>query len=44
MKLKKLISYFLACFCLKAAAEAVNSAASEEDLDKKILHLAGFRS
>lgn len=43
MKLKKLFSYFLACFCLKAAAEAVNAATSEEDLDRKILELAGFK-
>ena len=40
---KKMISYILALFSLKSAAEAVNSAATVDELDEKILQMAGFR-
>ena len=43
LDLRLFFSYILACFCLKAAAEAVNSAATVDELDEKVLQMAGFR-
>ena len=43
MKLKKFFAYILLCFNLKAAAEAVNSSETVEELDERVLQLAGFR-
>ncbi|MBR2388021.1 MAG: hypothetical protein IKB02_04560 [Clostridia bacterium] len=44
MKIKKFFSYLFACFfATRAAADAVNCSASEDELDDKILKIASFR-
>ena len=42
-KIKIIFSYILACFSPKAAAEAVNAAASEGELDELMFQKAGFK-
>ena len=43
LKIKKFFAYILVCFSFKAAAEAVNAAASEDELDVLVLQKAGFQ-
>ena len=41
-KIKIIFSYILACFYPKAVAEAVNAAASEDELDELMCQKAGL--
>ena len=42
-KFKKFIAYILVCFS-KSGAEAVNAAASDDELDELVMKKAGFKS